>query len=844
MVSLIGEKIKNNRKLWAAFSAFFAAGLFAALCLLLHITPFGDKTFLYEDMKQQYVDFFSYYHNVWHGEDGFFYSENCGLGSDMFGIWAYYLTSPFLLMFIFIKDQYYAIAVTFLIMFKVAAMAATTSLFFSYIDGDEMKINKDRKPEYSAESKHEYLGGKNIIDAQDNAKRNSSAILAEDYFLNSGSGKLWINVLLSVVFSFSAWTVANMTNIMWLDAVILMPIVLTGFFKMMRGESKGRAIYIISVMVMIVLNYYISAMVLMFLGAFAVLQCLIGYSGNSEKLSIREVADRKNISGSYRNIDISGFAEFITTTVVALILDAWFLVPTVLSLMGSNKDHSADMVRAFSEYLPSSEAVGRNLSPFSVISKLFTMSYDSLEIMNGLPNIYFGAVLIIPCILFFFNRSIHKRAKLLCGSYLIMLMMFFCIKPLNTLAHGGTEAYGYLYRYSFIFSFVCLILVYYTLTRMEGIVFKDVLIACGIALGLFIVSIINKPGFMGTKAWIINAGLVAVSAAFMGWISRINTTDSLKGKSLNKTLKIAARAIFVGFVAVLVLDISMNFVRVYKSSSMNAETASGYMEKCILTRQALSKVMDIAESEDSNLERITVSDDGFFKSKESYRLEFLSPRTPNDSLHYDYNGTTTYNSLLKVENRLFMYKLGFNDNGLYTTYDAQNTACADAILGIKYLIGDDGKITENPYVLPVEYTSGENVTKLLEKIDETRNPFTAQEMLLKGFTGMDSKVFYEAEIEKEEQNLFKYVVTPSLDGELYFYMNREGMIQRALSIYLDGEFVSGYGNASCQKVIDLGYHHKGEKIELMIEDGDHMGTLPGEPEIVTEDVKVLESVER
>ncbi|WP_029322871.1 YfhO family protein [Butyrivibrio sp. AE3004] len=794
----------------AAFLA--AACLFTALCVFLHIAPFGDNTFLYEDMKQQYVDFFAYYHNVWHGADGFLYSENCGLGSDMFGIWAYYLTSPFLLMFIFIPDKYYAVAVTFLIMLKIGAMSATMSVFLSYVERILPVINENKVLGSSAE------------------KRGSDSGNARGIYENCNGNGIWlkytlfglefINIVIAVAFSFSAWMIANMTNIMWLDAVIVMPVLLVGYLKMMRSEKRGRLIYVISVMAMAVANYYIAAMILMFLGVFVTL-LLLG------KLKYKE-----EIRG-----DVRKFIEFIISTISGLVLDLWFLVPTVMSLMGSNKDHSGAMANAFSDFLPSSEAIGRSLSPFVIIPKLFSMSYDSLEIMNGLPNIYFGTVFVIPCILFFFNKKIVSSVRATMGAFLGVITLFFCIKPLNTLAHGGTEAYGYLYRYSFIFSFVCLLMVYMCLVNFDGVTIKTALISGFVAFLLLAVAFYQKLGFMGNKAWLINGALlVFAEMLIVGGICYKHSDD-------HKIVSIVRMAAIPVILMLAMADFSMNFICIYRNSSMNAESASGYMAKCEATEAAIEKVRELEKDETVAL--ASVGDDN--NTDNDYRIECLSPRTPNDSLHFDYNGTTTYNSLLKVENRLFMYKLGFNDNGLYTMYDADNTMCADAVLGIKYLIGADGEITENSQVLPAELTSGDNVKKLLEKISAENDPFRVQKMLWDGLTGQNAEMFYEAKMEAsqsdteetENGNVFKFSVTPSKDGELYFYMNRDHTVERSLAIYVNGEFVSGYGNASCQKVLDLGYFKEGEVVELLIEDGDHMGVLPAEPVVVTEDTEVL-----
>ena len=770
---------KRNRAagrslLTALASMLLTVLLFFALCFVLHIAPFGDRTFLYEDMKQQYVDFFSYYHNVWHGKDGFIFSYNCGLGSEMFGIWAYYLMSPFLLMFALIPAIHYATAVTFLIMMKMAAMSFCMSLLFSHI------------------SKKYYN----------------------------------LNMILSVAYAYCGWTVANMTNIMWLDAVILMPIVVIGFDRLMRRKKYGWPLYVISVMAMVVVNYYIAAMVLMFLGVFAVLELLF-LGGFGKQSSLEAAADNSANIIRMNRVGIRDFLRFMAASFTALLLDLWFLVPTVMSLMGSNKDHSEVMTEAFEKYLPSSEAVARNLNPISILPKLFTMSYDSMEIMEGLPNIYFGAALIVPCVLFFVNRKIDAKIRALFGTFLAIVTAFFCVKPLNTLAHGGTEAYGYLYRYSFVFSFVCLIMVFLCLKSDDGVGARKVMIAEILTIAMFAVVAFSRVRFIGGKALFINLMLIVISGCAV--LSRLVS----KEKSKYYALPILG--------VILLADLSLNFICIYRSSSMNAETVSSYKAKCAETEMALTKVKELDEGD------------------ENYRIESLNPRTPNDSIHYDYRGTTSYNSLLKVENRLLMYKLGFNDNGLYTMYEEGNTKCVDAILGIRYLIKGSDEVTRNVAALPADCVNEDSVPELLELIEPADNPFDAQEAVLRYFTGEGESVFAKDEVvayreentaDGNEESIVEtkadndggtyiYKVTPVEDGEVYFYMNRDNTKERSLEIWCDGEFVSGYGNASCQKVIDLGYHNKGDEISLEIKDADGLGSLPDEPVLVTEMIEAL-----
>lgn len=86
--------------------------LMMLIMAVLHITPFGDNTFLYDDMKRQYIDFYAYYRNVWRGQDSFLYSFSNGLGGNMTGFCAYYLMSPLLILFIFLPQSCFPAAIS------------------------------------------------------------------------------------------------------------------------------------------------------------------------------------------------------------------------------------------------------------------------------------------------------------------------------------------------------------------------------------------------------------------------------------------------------------------------------------------------------------------------------------------------------------------------------------------------------------------------------------------------------------------------------------------------------------------------------------------------------------
>ncbi|WP_027218644.1 YfhO family protein [Butyrivibrio fibrisolvens] len=775
------ETISRSYSILAGVLAFcIPAVIFLMLCAVNHITPFGDRTFLYEDMKQQYMDFYAYYRAVLHGKDGFIYSAHSGLGSNMLGTWTYYLTSPFLIIFALVPERLFPAAVTFMTMMKIAAIGLTTWVFLRVIHVEDVKGSAVSCPSHQCV----------VLSAQD--------IIA---------------LICSTAFAFSGWVVANMTNSMWLDAVIVMPLFAAAYVKVLRyyGEKDNACnqrpiIYLLlSVMALLYANYYIGAMILLFAGIFTVILFV------SKEIHIKEAL------------------RLLEGVVLGIVCDLWFLIPALSSLAGSNKDHSGKSADAFARFLPLSSAQEISLSPIKLISKLFSGSYDSIEIMEGLPNIYFGTALLIIVIMFFFNSRIALKKRIIAGVGLFTLVLFFCDKHLNIIAHGGTQPYGYLYRYSFLFSFACIILAYEELMNLRE---HNVCLLVSLFLTLISLLIAWKSGsrFMTSKIVVINIAIVLAATAIIWFITREH-----KNKKVSKYA-----LILLGLI--LTADLSFNFIKVYASSSMMARSASEYSYKAAVIEADLKYIQENGD--------------------DSYRIVSLDPMTPNESLHFDYKGVTSYNSLLQIENRLLLYRMGFNDNGLYAPYEAGNTRCADALLGIKYIITDGNikpgpgqraftdNIIENEYVLLDKMITSSNVETLLAIIDDNDNPFEVQEKLLNYLCG-DSDlenpypqndtdhitVFSYAGVNSlsSSSDSAEYLITATASGELYFYMNRVNMEERSLQIYVNGEFISMYGNASCQKVIDLGYYVQDEEVSLrIITDG---APVPADIVVATEMIR-------
>ena len=83
----------------------FAIGVLIVSCAWSGIYPFGDRSFLTEDLMFQYVDFFTWFQNVLLGEGSLFYSTSQALGNNTWGLYSYYLGSPLNFLIVFFEQD-------------------------------------------------------------------------------------------------------------------------------------------------------------------------------------------------------------------------------------------------------------------------------------------------------------------------------------------------------------------------------------------------------------------------------------------------------------------------------------------------------------------------------------------------------------------------------------------------------------------------------------------------------------------------------------------------------------------------------------------------------------------
>lgn len=222
--------LKNVAFYAACFT--FSIALFVALAIAGHVYPFGDNSFLTNDLKYQYIDFFAWFRRVLLGEANIRYSFSQGLGMNTWGLYSYYLASPFnLLCVLFPADK------LTLFVFVISALK---------------------------------LGCIHISSAWYVRKRFSLSELAA--------------FTLSLSFTFCSWTISNLRNPLWIDCLILLPICAYGCYELIRKRRMARLVIATALNVMFC--WYTAYISILFLCIFVLVELVdyVAVEGFSWKL--------------------------------------------------------------------------------------------------------------------------------------------------------------------------------------------------------------------------------------------------------------------------------------------------------------------------------------------------------------------------------------------------------------------------------------------------------------------------------------------------------------------------------------------------------------------------------
>ncbi len=339
------------------------------------IFPFGEETFLRTDMYHQYAPFFSeFQYKLTHG-GSLLYSWDVGMGVNFSALYAYYLASPFNWLLLLCPKGLVIEFMTYQIVLKIGLSGLSMAYYLR---------------------KH--------------CETNDFGV-----------------AFFGIFYALSGYMAAYSWNIMWLDCIILFPLIVLGLERLVK-DGKGM-LYCLTLGLSILSNYYISIMTCIFMVLYFIALLVLDEDMHWEKFIGR------------------GF-QFAVYSLLAGGLSAVVLLPEIFALqMTASGDFN--FPKTFTQYFPIFDMIARHIG--------------NVETEIGLdhwPNLYCGVAVLMFFILYLLCRKVSAKEK---AVYCVMLLFFFAsfsFNILNFIWHGFHYPNSLPCRQSYIYIFLVLFACY------------------------------------------------------------------------------------------------------------------------------------------------------------------------------------------------------------------------------------------------------------------------------------------------------------------------------------------------------------------------------------------------
>lgn len=240
--------------------------------------------------------------------------------------------------------------------------------------------------------------------------------------------KLCVHLMCSMAYALMGYAMSYFTLPIYFCSLILMPIVMLGLKRYISNRNHY-LLYIISLALTIWCNYYLGYMICIFCGLYFIKELLVG----------------KNVQGFKQAV--SSLFGFIIATVTAVLLDAFSLIPIVLSLAGEKSSPTGSIFSPRFLYGPKSFI--KNLLPGT-----FTCGFTNLSA----PYLYVGILTLAGCIIYVLRKEVAPlKERLINTAFVLLLILSTLISTSDVIWHAFNEPVGFAHRQAFIMAF-CLIL--------------------------------------------------------------------------------------------------------------------------------------------------------------------------------------------------------------------------------------------------------------------------------------------------------------------------------------------------------------------------------------------------
>ena len=614
--------------------------------------------------------------------------------------------------------------------------------------------------------------------------------------------------MFSTMYALCAYAMAYQTNTMWMDALMFLPLVTLGIERLVTdGKYK---LFIVTFALTVWSNFYIGYMCCFYVLFYTI--CFICAHSDEE---INGLNEAKHKLKSILRVGIC--------SVISLLICMTVILSAYYALSFGKSDFQTSNFEPFLRF-----------DFLDLFAKFFFGAYDTVR-PDGTPNMYSGTLMLLMIPVYFISKKVSARHKIAYGGFVALFVTIMSVNTLDLVMHGFQMPVWLNYRYSFMLTFVLLTLAYRGYEYIKEVDSKF-LFQTGAFL-IFALMVMQKTveltryqsgGIKWESEYIPDYEYVWLSILLIGiYLAVLYFVKN--SKSVKKT---ATTVLLLVVLAEAGIGAGLNWGhQVY-------EVGYGYRNAYV----------EFLEKMQPTVDEVLESDKSF------YRFEKNQYRKNNENLALNINGIAASTSTLNANVIELLRNMGFCASSHWAKYFCGNEV-ADSLLGIKYVISEEGnhvsslyngrdskdglQIFTNPYALSIAFAANNNAKDLILTPVQKISPFDYLDGMLTQLSGANSslKVFTKcnysitsnvgcsirytggsAVIARTGSGsaLYEYTVTTNESGSLYMHFLATAR-NSAVTYRVNGEEVTTVFDTDTTRIHNLGYFEKGTEVKVSFE---------------------------
>ena len=672
------------------------------------IYPFGDGSFMHSDMYHQYVPFLEEFLRKVKDGEPLYHSWRIGMGSNYLALYGYYSASPFNWLMLLVPQQFLIEFMSYMVVFKIGLCGFTFA-----------------------------------------------------WYLKEKFQTKQLSILFFATFyAMSGFVAAYNWNVMWMDTLVLAPLIVLGLERLVREKKSG--LYCVTLGLCILSNYYLSIMVCLFLCLYALVLVPELYGEDGWK------AFFKRLGGA-----VGRFAFY---SLLAAGMASVILIPEAAALTATE----------FSD-VNFPKKVTWYFSFFDVIAR-HAAGVQRETGLDHWPNIFCSSAVFFLIPLYAANRNIRLKEKvgklLLCAFFIIS----FSVNNLNFIWHGLNYPDSLPARQSFLYILLVLTMCFEAVYRHKGFSAKELLACTGLGLAYLLLAqkLVDNDAF-STGIFLLTGALVALYALL------------LYCREKYRSNALAMRLISIFTLACVAFEATFNMAY----TSVSTTSRSSYLNP-------LPAYQTLAER--------TMQEDTDF-----YRFEKFSRVTKNDGALAGYPTASLFSSTANAAVESWYDRMGMSESKVFYCFDGQ-TPFTSALLNVRYmfsradnedpnlytLIGqqDDVYLYKCNYTLPAGFLLKDGWNLSSSELEaSSSDPLDLQNQMAYSL-GASSPLFKPVVSDTSDQ---KTSFTAKEEGHYYAYTKN----RKADTISLDSaSLTKTFKKVKYDYILDLGRHPAGETVTL------------------------------